>query len=280
MSRNAAIVILAAAILTLTPGCDTFRTKGHIKKGDEYYKGQRYEDAVKEYKEAQQGHPDDWDINYRVAIAYLAMYHPGSSHRKDVEAAEGAVTALEKLIKLEAPDLETKEKVRSFYLSILTSTEKTDKAIQYLEAELAKDPKNAALIGQIGTLYGKKGDFENALKYYKMNAELDPKKKEGWYAVGALCWERSYKGGVTVSNEERAVVVDVGLDALEKSLAIDPEYFDAISFTNLLYREKYKVLVAQGKTDEASAAQMKAEEYFKKAMDLKKKQTATTAKGA
>jgi tetratricopeptide (TPR) repeat protein len=273
-------VILAAAILTLTPGCDTFRTKGHIKKGDEYYKGQRYEDAVKEYKEAQQGHPDDWDINYRVAIAYLAMYHPGSSHRKDVEAAEGAVTALEKLIKLEAPDLETKEKVRSFYLSILTSTEKTDKAIQYLEAELAKDPKNAALIGQIGTLYGKKGDFENALKYYKMNAELDPRKKEGWYAVGALCWERSYKGGVTVSNEERAVVVDVGLDALEKSLAIDPEYFDAISFTNLLYREKYKVLVAQGKTDEASAAQMKAEEYFKKAMDLKKKQTATTAKGA
>jgi len=281
VSRNAAIVFLAAALLALAPGCDTFRTKGHIKKGDEFYKGQKYEEAVVEYKEAQKSSPDDWDINYRIAIAYLAMYHPQSTHRKDVEAAEGAVTALEKLMKLEAPDAETKEKVRAYYLSILTSTEKTDKAIQYLEGELAKDPKNASLIAQIAALYGKKGDFENALKYYKQNAELDPRKKEGWYSVGALCWERSYKGGATVSNEERAVVVDVGLDALQKALAIDPDYFEAISFTNLLYREKYKVLAATGKTEEAGAAQMKAEEYFKKAMELKnKKQAGTTAKGA
>lgn len=280
VSRNAAIVFLAAAVLVLAPACDTVRIRGHIKKGDELYKGQKYDEAIVEYKEAQKSNPDDWDINYRIAIAYLAMYHPGSTHPKDAAAAEGAVTALEHLMKLEAPDSDTKDKVRAFYLSILTSTEKTDKAIQYLEAELAKDPKNSSLIAQIASLYGKKGDFENALKYYKQNAELDPKKKEGWYSVGALCWERSYKGGVTVSNEEREVVVDVGLDALQKALAIDPNYFEAISFTNLLYREKYKVLVATGKTEEASAAQLKAEEYFKKAMDLKKKQTGTTAKGA
>ena len=278
MSRNAAIAVIAALLLVVTPGCDTFRTRGHIQKGDEFYKAQKYDEAIAEYKQALPGHANDWDINYRIAIAYLAMYHPGSTHAKDVAAADGAVTALEKLISLQAPDPGTKDKVHSYYLGILTSTEKTDKAIQYLEAELTKDPKNGALISQIGTLYGKKGDFEHALEYYKKTADLDPSKKEGWYAIGALCWERSYKGGVIVSNEEREKVVAEGLEALQKALAIDPNYFEAISFTNLLYREQQKVFMATGRVDEANAALQKAEEYRTKAMDLKKKQE--PAKGA
>ena len=190
MSRNAAIAVFAAALLLATPGCDTFRTRGHIKKGDELYKGQKYEEAIAEYKKAQEGHAGDWDIDYRIAISYLAMYHPGSTHAKDIAAAEGSITALESLMKLTPPSADAKDKVRAYYLGILTSTEKTDKAIQYLEGELAKDPKNAGLISQIGTLYGKKGDFDHALEYYKKTAELDPSKKEGWYAIGALCWER------------------------------------------------------------------------------------------
>jgi tetratricopeptide (TPR) repeat protein len=278
VSRNAAIVVLAAAFLATASGCDTFRTRGHIKAGDEHYKGQRYEEAVREYQEAQKGHPDDWDINYRIAISYLAMYHPGSTHAKDVAAADGAIAALEKLLKLEAPSAEYKDKVRAYYLGILTSTEKSGKAIEYLEGELAKSPNNTALIAQIAGLYGKQGDFENSLKYFQRNAELEPSKKETWYTIGVLCWDRSYKGGVTVSNEERAIVVDQGLAALDKALAIDRDYFDALSYVNLLYREKYKVLVAMGDMEGASQAQMKAEEYFKRAVELKKKQA--PAKGA
>lgn len=280
MTRRITVWMLAAAWIFLAAGCGSFQARMHMKKGNELYKAQKYEEAIEEYKQILKDNPDDWDANYLTAVSYLAMYHPGSTHTKDLAAAEGAINALEKTLKLQAPDEETRDKVRSFYLSLLTSAEKTDKAIAYLETVLKEDPSNAGVIGQLASLYAKQGDFENALKYFKKVAELEPNKKEGWYTLGVVCWERSYRGGVTVSNEERELLVDVGLEALQKALAIDPEYFDALSYVNLLYREKSKLMMASGKPQEAGEAIIKAEEYFKKALDVKRKQAASTAKGA
>jgi hypothetical protein len=74
-----------------------------------------------------------------------------------------------------------------------------------------------------------------------------------------------------VSNEERKLLVEKGLAALQKALAIDPDYFDALSYANLLYREQYKVLAATGNQQEAGLSLLKAEEYFKRAMEARKK---------
>jgi len=88
---------------------------------------------------------------------------------------------------------------------------------------------------------------------------------------------RSYHGGVAVSQEEREKVVDRGIAAFEKALALDPNYFDALSYINLTYREKAKALAAVGKIDEANLAYQKAEEYKKKATDLRAGQSAKKA---
>lgn len=264
---------LTVAVLVLVSGCHFTETM-HLKNGNALLNAQKYEEAIEEYKKLLAANPQSWDGNYNTAISYLALYHPNSDHPKDKEYAVKGIAAFEATLKLTPPSTEAKEKTEKYYLAFLDSTGDKDKAIAYLEGQLKDRPKDLALINQIATLYQKKGDFENALNYFEKRATMEPNSKEAWYTLGVNCWARSYHGGVAVSQEERERVVERGIAAFDKALSLDPNYFDALSYINLTYREKAKALAAVGKIEEANQAYQKAEEYKKKAMD------ARTAQGA
>ena len=277
-SRSWLVLTIVAAIV-MGPGCQSFQERVLLKKGNELYTAQKYEEAIQQYDELIKLKPKSWDGNYLMAVSYLALYHPGSEHPKDMEYAAKGLAAFERTLELTPPSPEDREKTEKFYLSFLNSTGDKDKAIAYLEKQLASRPNDLALINQIATLYQKKGDFTKALEYFEKRANLDPTNKETWYTLGVNCWARSYHGGVAVSQEEREQVVGKGIEALDKALAIDPNYFDALSYINLIYREKAKALATVGKNEEAGQAYAKADEYQKQAIDLRKAQMAKAKSG-
>ncbi len=277
-SRSWLVLTIVAAIV-MGPGCQSFQERVLLKKGNELYTAQKYEEAIQQYDELIKLKPKSWDGNYLMAVSYLALYHPGSEHAKDMEYAAKGLAAFERTLELTPPSPEDREKTEKFYLSFLNSTGDKDKAIAYLEKQLASRPNDLALINQIATLYQKKGDFTKALEYFEKRANLDPTNKETWYTLGVNCWARSYHGGVAVSQEEREQVVGKGIEALDKALAIDPNYFDALSYINLIYREKAKALATVGKNVEAGQAYAKADEYQKQAIDLRKAQMAKAKSG-
>jgi tetratricopeptide (TPR) repeat protein len=263
--------VAIAGLLITTVACDSLDKRMALKKANEMYKAQRYEEAITEYKKILAKDPNDWDANYLTAVSYLALYHPGSTHEKDVMYSDEAIKHFEKLMTLTAPSADAKTKARGYYLGILDAAQKPEKAVAFLEGELQKDPGNTSLMSQIALLYQKSGDFPNALKYFQKAADLNPTKKEAWYTVGVACWARSYHGGIMVSQEDREAAVDTGIKAMDKALALDSDYFDALSYINLLYREKAKVLHVAGKDIDAQEAVKKADEYQKRALDLRKK---------
>ncbi len=263
--------IAIGVVLVTNLACDSLDKRMALKKANELYTAQRYEEAIPEYAKILAKDPNDWDANYLTAVSYLALYHPGSTHEKDVKYADEAIKYFEKLMTLTPPSADAKTKARGYYLGILDAAQKPEKAIAFLEGELQKDPGNTSLMSQIALLYQKTGDFPNTLKYFQKAADLEPNKKEAWYTVGVACWARSYHGGIMVSQDERESAVDTGIKAMDKALAIDPEYFDALSYINLLYREKAKVLHVAGKDIDAQEAVKKADEYQKKALDVRKK---------
>jgi tetratricopeptide (TPR) repeat protein len=191
------------------------------------------------------------------------------------------LASFEKTLDLTAPSPDVREKTEKYYLSFLDSAGEKAKAIAYLEKQLVARPGDLALINQIATMYQKNNDFTKALDYFEKRANMDSTNKEAWYTLGVNCWARSYHGSKegTVSQPEREAVVDKGIAALDKALAIDPNYFEALSYINLLYREKSQVLSAVGKNAEAGAAYAKADEYQKRAIDIKKAQTAKPKAG-
>ena len=265
----AAPIVIA---IVMAPGCKNFQERALLKKGNHLYTAQKYEEAIQEYAKLLAIEPASWDGNYLTSVSYLALYHPGSEHPKDKEYAEKGIAAFERTLALTPPSPEAREKTERYYLSFLDSTGDKDKAIAYLEKQLAGRPNDLALINQIATLYQKKGDFSKALEYFEKRANMDPGNKEAWYTLGVNCWARSYHGKETVSQEEREQVVDKGIMALDKALAIDPNYFEALSYINLIYREKAKALAAVGKNAEAGQAYAKADEYQKQAIDIRKAQ--------
>ncbi len=274
MSRRSLSFLAAAALTVVLAGCDTVQMHYLMNEGNKLYTAQKYDEAVATYQKVLRIAPDDWQANYQIAVSYLASYHPGSTHPKDLKYADDAIQALERLMKLKAPDEATVEKVRSYYVGLLSAANMTDKAISFYDGLLKQDPRNPVNAAQLAQLYAKKGDFPNALKYFEKRAEMEPANKEAWYTIGVVCWERSYRGGVTVSMEERQQLIDKGMAALKKALSLDPEYFEALSYVNLLYREQAKVLQASGNLEGAQKATADADAIVKKAVEIRKKQLA------
>ena len=67
--------------------------------------------------------------------------------------------------------------------------------------------------------------------------------------------------------------MDEGLDALNKALQIKPDYFEALSYVNLLYREKAKIEADPVKKQEYVDT---ANKYLQQALELRKKALAKT----
>lgn len=91
--------------------------------------------------------------------------------------------------------------------------------------------------------------------------------------IGVQAWDRAYHYP-DIPPEQRAVIVQTGLEALEKALKIKPDNFDALTYINLLYREKAKVEADPVKQQEDLAT---ADRYRQEALELRKKSMPTTA---
>jgi len=282
MKGRLAAAVLGVVLVVSVVSCTTIRTRIWMNEGNKLYKAQRYDEAVEFYKKIVGVDPMNWTANYLIAMSYTALYHPGSEHEKDKQYADEATKTFEKLMSMQAPDKDTEERVRNYYVALLLAANKTDKVKAYYEALLAKDPRNTALMGQLAEIYAKGGDFDNSLKYYQKRAEIDPKNKEYQYTIGVLCWDRVRNMKATMSEEENMKTIDTGVAALEKAIALDKDYFDAYVYINLIYREKASVLSSYNKPFDAGDAIAKADEYKKVAEDLGKKRMAAAAakKGA
>ena len=273
MRRLLSFALLGALVAALS-GCDSIKTRYWMNEANKLYSSQKYLEAIAMYEKVLKVEPGDWPANYQVAVSYLAMYHPNSTHAKDLEYAKKATESLEKLLKMNAPNAETLEKVRGFYVGLLQATNETDKAIGFYEQLVRANPKEAQFYAQLAALYAKKPDFPKALENFAKRAEMEPNNKEAWYTLGVVCWERCYRGGLLVSDEERRELIVKGMDALDRAVKLDPDYFEALSYVNLLYRQKAQVLSNAGDAEGAQAAIQKAVDVTKKALEARKRQAA------
>ena len=68
--------------------------------------------------------------------------------------------------------------------------------------------------------------------------------------------------------EDQAKYVDEGLTNLDKALALNPDYEDAMTYKNLLYREKARLSDTE---DDKKRLTAMADEWFNKALETRKK---------
>ena len=132
------IAATGLAVLSLAvAGCDSSKSKQLIREGNAYFKEQLYEDALKKYEAAQALDPNEVRLDKFVAMGYMALYNPGSTHPKDIEALTRAIEHFKKYLAAKPDD----EKAARFLVTTYMNAQKYDEAIKYFKELVEKHPR-------------------------------------------------------------------------------------------------------------------------------------------
>jgi tetratricopeptide (TPR) repeat protein len=274
--RAAAAAFFLLAFTALS-GCNKIKSKQEIKRGNEFLKAAQYQSALASYQEALRLDPKESKLNKHIGIAYMGLYQPGSKHPKDLEYASKAIEHLKTYVEHYPDDKKALEYLVSMYLN----TDRYDDAIAFYQNEILKrDPKDSKAMQSVAMLYFKKGDFDNGVLWLKKRLEVEGNNPEVYYLIGVQAWDRSYNFP-DLDPALRAKIVEDGLASLNKAVEIKPDYFEAVSYINLLYREKAKMEPDPAKKQEYIDT---ANKYLQQALEMRKaaqeKAKAEAASGA
>ncbi|MEP7132587.1 MAG: tetratricopeptide repeat protein [Acidobacteriota bacterium] len=265
--RSGAAALLLIATIPFV-GCKKIEARQEVKKGNDAFKAGNYPAALASYENASRLDPSQTKLQKNIGLAYMAMYQPGSKHQKDQEFAAKAIENLKTYLAAHPED----KRANEFLVSMYLSTDRYDDAIGFYKQRLESNPKDTKAIQSLAAMYFKKGDFKQGFEWLNKRTALEPDNPEAYVMIGVQAWDRSYHYP-DIDPATRTQIVDTGLHAVEKALQIKPDNFDALTYINLLYREKAKVETDPAKQQEDIAA---ADRYRQQALELRKKAAATT----
>jgi len=236
MKRHTKLMLAFLAILALAAtSCQKLQARDNLNKGVRAFRDAHYDNAVNYFKQAVQLDPDLTTAEIYLATAYSQQYVPAGRGPENDKYAE--------------------------------------LAIQTFEDVLKRDPNNVNAIAGLASMYQNLGQtdtkqLQKSHDYYMKYAQLDSNNPIPFYAIGSLDWLIVYDKNNTLSTEEQIKVIDEGLANIDKSLALNPDYDDAMSYKNLLYR--LKADRADNEEDKKKLIAM-ADEWFNKSLDTRKK---------
>ena len=261
MSRKLSLLVAAAALTVLATGCQKLKARDELNKGVQAFKNAQYPVAVEHFKIAVDLDPAFPTARLYLATAYMQQYIPGAESPENNQMAQAA----------------------------------HDQFMKVLE----QDPNEKTAIASLASLYLNQKNWDEAEKWYKKYAAVDPNNPVPWYSQGFIAWSKWYpeygkaRAALGMKQEDPGPikdkkvkeelkakfgpVIDNGLQALDKALQIDPEYDDAMAYENLLIRERADLMDTK---DEYEKQIKVADDWVSKALETKKKKAEKKANAA
>jgi tetratricopeptide (TPR) repeat protein len=262
----------ACAVLVLsTTGCAKLQSRDQMNQGVQAYKNNKYSDAVKHFKEAVSLDPTNRNAQLYLATSYFTQWVPG----------------------VDTPD----------------NKKNYDMAKQEFQKVLNEDPKDSLALASMAALAfnsaqgagtntdQKMAYLQDAAKWNERRIEVDPKNSEAYYYLGVIDWTRAFAPIQTERVNEKLKADDPGplkdakakedlkakylkdindgIEDLKKCLQYDKENEDAMSYMNLLLREKAAL---EDTPDQSKADVAQAEDWSNKSLDMKRIKASRPAK--
>ena len=267
MRRIQACVPLVALLLLLT-GCQKLQARMELKKGNELYRDEIYKEALAQFQKGLEIDPTAKFAWRSVGLSAMALFRPGVEEPENKKYADIAVDAFKKYLQAFPAD----QKVEEYLVTTLINSGKYGEALQMLKEEAQRTNKQEMHQMVVSTLI-KAGRLEEAFDWTQRHAARDP---QVLYSIAVACWAQSYNDPM-LSVEQRTEIVETGLDAARRAIEIKPDYFEAMAYYNLLFREKAKLETDPLKAQEYYAME---EEWVKKALAVRERQKVQEAKKA
>ncbi|HEX8252465.1 MAG TPA: hypothetical protein VF846_04880, partial [Thermoanaerobaculia bacterium] len=126
---------------------------------------------------------------------------------------------------------------REALINLYLNAERTTDAINYFRDWLKTHPNDLEAIRSVATLYSKQGNFAESLNWYEKITLVDARNPESHYTYGVVCYEKIAKNP-PADMAERLQIINRGQRALEKAIALKKDYFEAMVYLSLLYRQQ------------------------------------------
>jgi tetratricopeptide (TPR) repeat protein len=252
------LVIVLAAVVLLS-GCNTLRARIELNKGNKNYKDEKYKDALFHF---QQGLKYDPSLKFAwrsVALTAMTLYRPGVEEKENIAFADTAIDAFKKYIQAFPED----QKAQEFLIGTYVNAGRFDDVLRYLEGQVRANPGDIKSHKAIISIKLRNHQIKEA--YDWITSHIPKADFEPYYLVGVYCWDKAYRDP-SITTDERTQWVDLGLTAEGKSLELNPQSFESMVYTNLLYREKAKLQVDLTERDKYYGI---ADEWRNKAMALR-----------
>ncbi|MBC7927951.1 MAG: hypothetical protein H7039_20085 [Bryobacteraceae bacterium] len=270
--RNFLLVASVGALAIVSTGCEKLKARDNLNKGVQAFKSAKYNVAVEHFKAAVELDPEFGTARLYLATAYMSQYIPGADSPENVQNAKAAEQEFLRVLEKEPNNTLAIESLASLHYNEAQGN-------QPLEQKFKK--------------------LDEAAEWYKKLAQADGNNKTAYYSLGVITWAKWYpklmeaRRELTMKPEDPGPLkdkkvrermrgewlstVDGGIQNLEKALAIDPEYDEAMAYLNLLHRERADLLDSP---EEYKKEVDIADNYVTKALDTKKIKAERVAQAA
>lgn len=143
---------------------------------------------------------------------------------------------------------------------------------QYLKAKEVK-PNDPQVYSQLASFYEMQGQFDKMMDALKARLEQEPKNPEVYYTIATKYWEKAYRD-FTTPEADKVKYAQEGIVNVDKAIELKSDYFEALSYKNLLLRVQANLEKNPGKQQQLLR---EADQYRDKAQEIQKKQRASGA---
>jgi tetratricopeptide (TPR) repeat protein len=255
----AVLVVLAASV----SGCNKLKARDLLNKGVEAFKNGQYDAAIESFKEAKDLDPNLLNARLYLATAYATLYIPGAPSAENVQHGQQAIAEFKEILDMNGKNLS------------------------------AVDGIGSMLFQMAGQPFDEK-KFDESKSYHQKHIEEKPTDPEPYYWIGVIDWTLAYRANAEIRRDyntknikkqikdddplpssarneyvtKYGQLVDEGISDLQKAIQIKPNYDDAMSYLNLLYRRKADMVES---ADERASYLKQADELLDKVKEIKQK---------
>ena len=201
----------------------------------------------------------------RLAMEYLVNAY-GPDKLNDPAQAEP--------ILLRMVEMDPKEPNNYFGLAnIYEQSGDYERAEQMLTKAKDMRPNDAQVYMQLAGFYNRQGEFDKTMEALHARAAQEPNNPEAYYTIATYYWEKAYRD-FTTPQPDKVKFVQQGIQAIDKAIELKPDYFEALTYKNLLLRVQ-----ATLEKDPARQQQLlrEADQFRDRATDIRNKQRAASA---
>jgi hypothetical protein len=262
-----AVAALGGGLLGLS-GCAKLEARNDLNKGVQAFKSAQFEAAEADFKEAIRLDPTFINAKLYLATAYQSQFVPGADSPDNMRLGQ--------------------------------------QAVQVYQDVLRQDPKNVNAVAGLAHLYFNMKDMDQARTWNLKQIALEPQNPTPHYFIGVIDWTRTFKAnedlrkqlGILKASDPligapptrknieacRQLAqtsmpeIEDGISQLKQAMQLRKHYANAMTYVNLLYRQKADMECGDMAARKADLA--KADEWVAKSLTARKLAAAEAAKAA